>query len=169
MPEPSNTTPGRPTGRDVVVLAGFLALCFGASALGSVLFTLRMDDWYAALRKPSFNPPGWVFGPVWTVLYACMAIAAWLVWRRLGFSGGAGPLTLFAVQLALNAAWMPLFAGLKSPGLAFADIVALWVMIVATMVAFFRVSRPAGWLMAPYLAWTTFAAVLNFALWRMNT
>jgi len=160
--------PVRSRRQDAAVLVGFLAACYGAAALGNAFSGGLRGGWYDALRKPAFHPPGWLFGPVWTVLYACMGIAAWLVWRRRGLRRAALPLLLFAAQLALNAAWTPLFFGLRSPALAFADIAALWVMIVLTTAWFFPISRPAGWLMAPYLAWTTFAAVLNLALWRLN-
>lgn len=125
-------------------------------------------EWYATLRKPSWNPPAWVFGPVWTALYTMMAVAAWLVWRRGGWAAQRRPLALFLVQLALNAGWTPLFFGLKSPGLALAEIGLLWLAIVGTLIAFARVSRAAAWLLAPYLAWVSFAAALNFALWRLN-
>lgn len=140
-------------------------LCFLAPALGA--FT-GPDGWYASLHKPSWNPPGWVFGPVWTLLYTMMAVAAWLVWRRGGLRQQRWPLSLFLAQLVLNAAWTPLFFGLHRPGLALVDIVLLWLALVATITAFRRVHRGAGWLLVPYLAWVSFAAVLNFVLWRMN-
>ena len=127
-----------------------------------------MIEWYTLLRKPSWNPPGWVFGPVWTLLYSMMAVAAWRVWRSGGWSMQRGPLTWFLVQLALNAAWTPLFFGLHRPALAFADIVLLWLAIAMTLAAFLRVHRSAAWLLVPYFAWVNFAAVLNFTLWRMN-
>jgi benzodiazapine receptor len=146
-------------------LVGWIALCFVAAAVGA--FALP-DAWYASLHKPSWNPPGWVFGPVWTLLYTMMAVAAWLVWRRGGFVMQRGPLTWFLVQLALNAAWSPLFFGLHQPGLALVDIVLLWLAIAATIAAFGRVYRGAAWLLAPYLLWVSFASVLNFTLWRMN-
>jgi benzodiazapine receptor len=151
-----------------LVAVAFVAVCFLAAGVGQFFGTPGPNDWYRNLRKPAFTPPSWLFGPAWTVLYLCMGIAAWLVWRRRGLRGGAVPLLLFAGQLALNAAWTPLFFGLRNPALAFADIIVLWGMIALTMVRFFSISRAAGWLMAPYLGWTTFAAVLNFALWRMN-
>lgn len=142
-----------------------MLLCFAAAAVGGLFMP---GDWYAALKKPSWNPPGWIFGPVWTALYAMMAVSAWLVWRRGGFAGQRRALTLFLVQLALNAAWTPLFFGMQRPGVAFAEIVLLWWAIAATLLAFRSVSRAAAWLLAPYLAWVSFASVLNFTLWRLN-
>jgi translocator protein len=146
-------------------LAGWLLLCFAAAALGSLF---PPDGWFEQLRKPSWQPPNWLFGPVWTILYALMAVAAWLIWRRHGFSNASAPLTLFLVQLTFNAAWSPIFFGMKQPGLAFIIIVVLFTLIVATMVAFWRHQRLAGMLLLPYLAWVGFATVLNLALWRMN-
>lgn len=127
-----------------------------------------MGDWYLTLNKPSWNPPGWVFGPVWTLLYTMMAIAAWLVWRKGGIAKQRRPLTLFAVQLLLNALWTPLFFGLHMLGVAFAEIILLWIAILATILAFRKVSPSAAWLLVPYLLWVTFAAILNATLWWMN-
>jgi len=151
--------------RSASALAGWLALCFLAAGLGGVFMP---DEWYAVLRKPSWNPPGWIFAPVWTALYTMMAVAAWLVWKRGGFAAQRRPLALFLVQLALNAVWTPLFFGLHWPAVAFVEIVLLWLAIAATLVAFRRVSRVAAWLLAPYWAWVSFAAALNFTLWRLN-
>ena len=128
----------------------------------------RIEGWYAALTKPSWTPPGWLFGPVWTVLYLGMAVAAWLVWRQKGLSAARGALTLFGVQLGLNVAWSWLFFGLRNPGLGFVDILSLWVAIAATLVAFWWRSVLAGLLFVPYLAWVTFAAVLNYSIWQSN-
>lgn len=125
-------------------------------------------EWYASLQKPSWNPPGWIFGPVWTALYTMMAAAAWMVWRRGGWEKQRKPLLVFLVQLALNTLWTPLFFGLHQPGLAFAEIVLLWLAIVATIVVFRPVSGAAMLLLVPYLAWVSFAAALNFTLWRLN-
>ena len=144
----------------------WLLTCFGAASLGAVFMP---GDWYAMLKKPSWNPPGWIFGPVWSVLYTLMAVAAWLVWKRGGFAVQRSPLTLFLVQLALNAAWTPLFFGLHWPGVAFAEIVLLWTSVAAALAAFRPVSHTAAWLLAPYLAWVSFAALLNFTLWRLNS
>jgi benzodiazapine receptor len=152
-------------GRQILALVVWLLLCFAAAGMGGYFMP---GEWYASLKKPSWNPPGWVFGPVWTALYTMMAVAAWLVWKRGGWASQRRPLTLFFVQLALNAAWTPLFFGLHQPGLAFIEILLLWFAIVATLVAFLPVSRGAAWLLAPYLAWVSFAAILNFTLWRLN-
>lgn len=151
--------------RAVLALAGWLLLCFAAAAMGGLF---PPGDWYASLKKPDWNPPGWVFGPVWTALYVMMAVAAWLVWRRGGWTRQGRPLALFLVQLVLNAAWTPLFFGLHRAGLAFTGILLLWLAIAATLLAFRPVSRTAMLLLVPYLAWVSFAAVLNFTLWRLN-
>jgi len=145
-----------------VGLVGWLALCFGAAAVGA---RFRPGAWYAALRKPAWNPPDWIFAPVWSVLYVLMAAAAWSVWRQAGVAPQLG---LFLLQLALNAAWTWLFFGLRRPGLALAEIAVLWLAIAATVVAFWSVRPLAGWLLIPYLAWVTFAGALNAALWRYN-
>ena len=145
-----------------LALTGFIVVTFCAPLLG--VFAMP-DLWYEALNKPTWNPPPWIFGPVWSLLYLMMAIAAWLVWRRVGFQR---PLSLYFTQLALNAAWTPIFFGAHELGWALAEIILLWLAILLTMRGFFRVSKPAGWMLAPYLAWVTFAAFLNFTLWRMN-
>lgn len=146
-------------------LAASLAVTFTAALVGS---SFPVDSWYEGLEKPSWNPPSWVFGPVWTLLYILMAVAAWLVWRKGGFGGAALPLALYLAQLALNAAWSWLFFGAHRIGLALADIVALLTLIIAIAVMFRRVLPLAGWFMAPYAAWVAFATVLNFTLWRLN-
>jgi len=150
-------------------LAVFIALCFLAAGIGSLWTSPNVNTWYAGLQKPPWTPPGWVFGPVWSILYLSMAVAAWLVWRKEGFSGARLPLSLFGVQLVLNAAWSGLFFALRSPGAALVEILLLWCAILATTVAFWGRSRPAAWLMAPYLAWVTFAVGLNFSIWRLNS
>ena len=147
-------------------LAFWLLVCFAAPALGTAA---GPGAWYAQLQKPSWNPPGWLFGPVWSVLYTLMAVAAWLVWRQGGWGKQRRPLLIFLAQLALNALWTPLFFGLHRLGVAFAEIVLLWLAIGTTLTVFRPVSRAAAWLLAPYLAWVSFATVLNFALWRMNS
>ena len=149
-------------------LIGFVLVCFGAAGIGSAVTASQIDGWYATLAKPGWNPPNWIFGPVWTTLYLAMAVAGWLVWRQGGVAGARGPLLLFAVQLILNTLWSCLFFGLTSPGLAFVEILLLWAAIAATTVSFWSRSKIAGALFLPYLAWVSFAAVLNFTIWRLN-
>ena len=128
-----------------------------------------VETWYPTLAKPSFNPPAWVFGPTWTALYILMGVALFLVWRQgLDTPGGRLALTFFAVQLVLNGLWSILFFGMQSPAWAFAEILLLWLAIVATLWAFWRVMPAAGWLLVPYLAWVSFAAVLNGSIWILN-
>lgn len=160
----STATP-RPVRWRWPVLLGWILLCF-ASAAPAALFP--PGDWYLALNKPDWHPPTWVFGPVWSTLYLMMAVSAWLVWQQGGFARQLRPLTLFLVQLVLNAAWSPLFFGLKQPGIAFAEILLLWLAIAATIVSFHRVHRIAAWLLVPYIAWVSFAAFLNGVLWQLN-
>ena len=146
-----------------------LAVTFSAPLIASLFTRESISDWYAHLNKPFFTPPNWVFGPAWTVLYLLMAFSAALVWQK----GFAKPLVkialaLYLLQLILNGLWMPLFFGLKMPLLAFFEIVLLWSAIILTIVSFARVSKPAVLLLLPYIAWTSFAAVLNFSLWLLN-
>ncbi len=149
-------------------IAGLIAwLIFTFSATATALF-VKTGGWYAQIQKPSWNPPSWIFGPVWTTLYIMMAIAAWLVWKRGGFAAQRVPLGLFLLQWILNALWTPLFFGLHNPALAFADIVALVLCLAATIVSFRKVHPPAAYLLLPYLAWVSFAAFLNFTIWRLN-
>jgi tryptophan-rich sensory protein len=154
--------------RATIGLVFWLVLCLGAAWTGSLITRPAIPGWYAELAKPAWTPPSWVFGPVWTALYIMMAVAAWLVWRKGGAAAAAVPLGLFLVQLALNVSWSPLFFGLHRPDLAFFVIVLLWCAILATLVAFWRVSPAAGWLLLPYLLWVTYASALNFAIWRLN-
>jgi tryptophan-rich sensory protein len=149
-------------------LAICLVVSFAVAGIGSLVTIPALTGWYAGLQKPEWTPPNWLFGPVWTVLYLAMAIAAWLVWRRVGLSGGIAPLGIFGVQLALNLIWTIIFFGSHDTGLAFIEVVLLWLAILTTIFAFRHVSIAAGWLLVPYLAWVTFAAALNFAVWRLN-
>ena len=151
--------------KNTLALIGWILLCFAAAAAGAAFTT---GDWYILLNKPSWSPPGWVFGPVWTLLYTMMAIAAWRVWKLGGFTQQRRPLTMFLVQLALNAIWTPLFFGLRQLGLAFVEIIVMWFAILATIIMFRRVSPAAAWLLVPYLLWVAFASVLNGVLWWMN-
>ncbi|WP_437226836.1 TspO/MBR family protein [Planctomicrobium sp. SH661] len=153
----------------ILGLVFFLAVCLGVGGLGAIATTPQIDGWYRTLQKPSWNPPAWVFGPVWTTLYILMAIAAWLVWMKSDSKTARLPLGLFSVQLAFNLAWSWIFFYLRQPGWAFLELVALWILIVATTISFSRFSKLAAVLMAPYVGWTTFAGVLNFTLWRLNS
>ena len=152
-----------------VGLVVFVLICFAVAGLGGLVTASNIPNWYAGIAKPTWNPPNWIFGPVWSCLYLMMAVSAWLVWRQVGLAGTKLPLALFAVQLGLNSLWSILFFGLHSPGMAAVDIVLLWTAILATLVAFWKRSRWAGILLVPYLAWVSFAAVLNLVIWRMNT
>jgi tryptophan-rich sensory protein len=138
---------------------------FTAAAAGALF---RPGEWYGQLAKPAWTPPGAVFGPVWTLLYAMMAVAAWLAWRKCGFRLTAPPLRLFVFQLVLNGLWSPLFFGLHSILLGAIDLVLLWLVLLLTMRSFFKVSRLTGWLLAPYMGWVTFAAALNLEILRLN-
>lgn len=153
--------------RQLVGLIGWLVTCFVASAIGA-LASIRAGSFYLSLDRPEWAPPASVFGPVWSVLYAMMAIAAWLVWREGGFRRARPALTLFLVQLALNALWSWLFFAWRLGALAFVDILLLWVLIVATLIAFWRIRPLAGALLVPYLLWVSFAAALNYAIWQLN-
>jgi benzodiazapine receptor len=150
------------------LLLAWILLVTGLGALSGVLFP--PGDWFASLAKPTFQPPNWLFGPVWTVLYVAMAVAAWVVQRTAGVDSGLRrrAFVLFFVQFALNLAWTPLFFGLRSPGVAFVDICALWIVLLWTLLAFGRVRPLAGYLLLPYLLWVSFALVLNGTIWLMN-
>lgn len=150
--------------RSVIGLVVALAICYGAAAVGAQFMP---GEWYERLAKPTWTPPSWLFAPVWTALYGMMAVAAWLVWRRHA-EDARWALLLFAVQLSLNSMWSWLFFGLENPGVALVDIVALWIAILGTILAFWRLNRVAAMLLAPYLLWVSFAAALNFAIWRLN-
>jgi tryptophan-rich sensory protein len=156
------------TSRDWFALAIFLGLTFAAAFIGGLFTSATVDGWYQTIHKPTWTPPSWVFGPVWTLLYLSMAVAAWLVWRRRGQANVSLALTLFFVQLALNTAWSAFFFGFQNPQAAFVDIVLLWCAILVTMIIFWRLNPISGWLFAPYILWVTFAAALNLAIWRMN-
>ncbi len=149
-------------------LAAFLILCFAAAGVGGAVTAPKIPTWYATLVKPIWNPPNWIFSPVWSAIYFCMAVAAWLVWRQGGFSATWKPLALFGLQLGLNVLWSCIFFGLQAPGVAFFEVLLLWVAIATTMVAFWRRSMIAGILFVPYLAWVTFASVLNLVIWQLN-
>ncbi|MFG2168518.1 TspO/MBR family protein [Micromonospora chersina] len=151
-------------GRKWWALLGFGAAVTVAAAVGALGVRGTQEE-YAGLDQPAWAPPSWLFGPVWTVLYALIAVAGWLVWRQAGWGPALGA---WVTQLVLNAIWTPLFFGAGRYGLAFAEIVLMWLAIGVTVALFRRVSRPAALLLLPYWAWVTFAAALNFAIWRLN-
>lgn len=153
--------------RQTAGLVGWLLLSFAAAAIGAVA-SVQAASFYQHLAQPSWAPPSSVFGPVWSVLYALMGAAAWLVWREGGWRLRRGVLTLFVIQLTVNALWSWLFFAWHHGALAFADIVLLWLLIVATVIGFWRVRPLAGALLVPYLGWVSFASALNLAVWQMN-
>ena len=145
------------------MLVFFIALCHLAGIIGSFFTFEAIPTWYAMLQKPSFSPPNWVFGPVWTTLYTLMGIAVYIVWQKRGKG-----VRLFWIHLFFNALWSILFFGLQNPLYALVEIVVLWALLLATMMLFFRTSKTAGWLLVPYLVWVTFASVLNAAIVLLN-
>jgi benzodiazapine receptor len=154
----------------LVALAAFVALTFSAAGIGSAFTARSVRTWYVTLRKPAGNPPASYFGPVWTALYFLMAVAAWNVWRVGGGWDGASPaITIFLIQLALNAVWPVIFFGMRWPGLALIEIILLLAVVLATMILFWRISTLSGALIVPYLAWVTYAAYLNAGIWRLNS
>lgn len=149
-----------------LMLLLFVAICVGAGSLAGYATMQSVGEWYPTLKKPSWTPPSWLFGPVWTVLYMMMAIAAWLVWQKGPITKGA--MLLFWGQLLLNVAWSFLFFGARSPGLGLIVIIAMWLAIALTIYAFAFHSRTASFLMVPYLMWVSFATALNAAIWQLN-
>jgi len=154
--------------RELLGLAAFVALCLGVAALGGWVTAGSVGSWYPTLKKPAFNPPDWVFAPVWTALYLMIAVAGWRVWRRHGFAGARSAMSAYALQLALNLGWSFLFFGGRMIGAALAEILLLLAAILVNAVLFWRVERAAALLLVPYGAWVAFATVLNAALWRLN-
>jgi tryptophan-rich sensory protein len=153
--------------KQIVGLIGWLVASFIAAAAGGAA-SIQAGSFYTQLVRPDWAPPPAIFGPVWTVLYVLMGLAAWLVWRVGGFRAARSALTLFIAQLALNALWSWLFFGWHLGALAFADILVLWMLIVATMVSFWRIRPLAGVLLVPYLLWVSFASALNYSVWQLN-
>lgn len=146
-----------------------ILVCEGAGIVGSLFTLSEIPTWYATLHKPLLSPPNWVFGPVWTALYLLMGIALYLVWRRgLKTKGVKKAFAVFGLQLVLNSLWSVVFFGLHNPFLALYIIGAMWVLIVATIIAFRSVSPTAAYLLVPYLAWVTFASYLNYSIWALN-
>jgi len=154
--------------KSIVGLILWVAVSFCAGLIGSRFTGPAVAAWYGEINKPSWTPPSFVFGPVWSALYLMMGIAGWLVWRKAGFAGASGAILLFGLQLVLNAAWSWLFFGLRRFDLGFIEITMLWAVILATATAFWRHDARAGMLLLPYLAWVSYASALNSAIWRLN-
>ena len=150
-----------------VALVGWLFASFAAAAVGGIA-SAGAGDFYGQLDRPGWAPPGWLFGPVWSVLYALQGVSAWLVWRDRHARGRGAALAAFVAQLAVNALWSWLFFGWRLGALAFAEVLVLWGFIASTLIAFWRVKPLAGALLVPYLLWVTFASALTYAVWRLN-
>lgn len=158
------------TVRRVIKLIVALAVCQIAGLVGSLFTTPAIAGWYTALEKPDFTPPNWVFSPVWIGLFILMAVAAFLVWDKdFSTKGVKTALAFFGIQLLLNVLWFILFFGCRSPFLALVEIVTLWLAIAVTILTFYRLSKPAAFMLVPYLLWVSFATALNFAIFRLNT
>lgn len=156
-----------PTSKQALGLAAWLGVTFIAAAFGAKA-SIDAQTFYQQLTLPSWAPPGWLFGPVWTVLYGLMGVAAWLVWRDYGFAGAKTALTLYLTQLVFNALWSWTFFAWAQGALSFGVLVVLWLLIAATLYQFWRLKPLAGYLLLPYIAWVSFAGVLNFTVWQLN-
>ncbi len=155
--------------KKILPLVGSILFCEMAGIVGAVFTTSAISTWYSTINKPSFNPPSWVFGPTWTLLYALMGISLFLVWTHSNRdTQRRKALSIFFIQLFLNAIWSPIFFGLHAPLAAFIVIMLLWLSIVFTIVIFWKISRTAAMLLVPYLAWVSFASLLNFSIWQLN-
>jgi len=163
---PDSSPPSR--ARQLVALGLLLAASAAVAVVGGFWTSTSVGSWYPTLAKPSWTPPPWLFGPVWTLLYGAMALAAWSVWLRGGWAANRAALGAYGVQLTLNLLWSGIFFALRAPAWALLDVALLWVAVLTTTGLFFRRSRPAGWLMVPYLAWVSYAACLNAAIVRLN-
>jgi tryptophan-rich sensory protein len=151
------------------ILLAFILLCLGVGLVGSWLTEQTVHSWYPLIAKPIWTPPNWVFAPVWTILYLLMAVAVWLVWKEPTSENKTPAYTLFGLQLFANLIWSGLFFYLTCPGCALVDIVLLWILIVATIRSFWKIKPLAGFLLIPYLLWTTYAVALNAAVWWLNS
>jgi len=160
--------PKGPGGPIWFALGSFIAVCFTVAAIGGAITATSVGTWYQTLNKPAFTPPDGVFAPVWNTLYMMMALAGFLVWRAAQDEVRRTALTYFAIQLVLNLLWSVIFFGAKKIGLAFIEILALWVAVLLTTIQFWRIDIRAGLLFLPYLFWTAYAAVLNGAIWQLN-
>lgn len=154
--------------KQLAPLGGFLIASFSAAAVGGAATASSVGTWYRALHKPAWNPPDWIFGPVWTLLYILMSVAAWRVWRTGDSTAARRTFRWFSAQLFFNLLWSVLFFGLRSPGLAFAEVIVFWAVLVVMLRHFWQADRIAAYLWAPYVAWVSFASVLNGTVWWLN-
>ncbi len=155
--------------RKIIKFLIALLLCQGAGIIGSLFTVPAIDSWYQGLEKPIFNPPGWVFGPAWALLYFLMAVSVYLIWRRLKKDKKAKEaFWLFWIHLVFNASWTIVFFGLRNPGLALVNIAFIWLFIIVLIVRFYKISKTASYLLWPYLLWVSFASVLNYFIWHLN-
>jgi benzodiazapine receptor len=146
-----------------------IVIAQSAGLLGTLFTRTGISSWYSFVNKPSFNPPSWIFGPVWTILYTLMGISSFLIWQVRDTNPLANKaLIVYGVHLVFNTLWTILFFGLKNPALAFFEIIFLWLLIILTIVLFYQINKTAGLLLIPYLLWVSFAAVLNYSIWRLN-
>ncbi|MFH1248926.1 MAG: TspO/MBR family protein [archaeon] len=155
--------------RKSITITFFMLICLLAGFIGSIFTTPAIPTWYAPINKPSFNPPNWIFAPVWTVLFLIMGVSLFLVWEK-GWKNKRvkAAIFVFSIQLILNVLWSIVFFGLKNPFLAFIDIIALWIFILMSMIFFYRVSKQASLLLIPYILWVSFASALNLAIVLLN-
>jgi len=154
--------------RDVTGLLAFVGVCLAIGAVGGIATASSVETWYQTLQKPPFNPPAWLFGPVWTALYIAIGVSGWLVWRKVGFAGAKRAFQVYAIQLVLNLAWSFLFFGARAIGAALIEVVVLLTAIIATGLLFREHHRGAALLMIPYAAWVSFATLLNASIWYLN-
>jgi translocator protein len=156
------------TSKPLLPLGLFLLLAFAAAAMGGLATATSVETWYPTLQKPSWNPPSWIFSPVWTLLYILMAVATWRAWRVGDALAARRTASLYSAQLTLNALWSILFFGMRRPDIALAEIIVLWAVLIVILVRFWSLDRIAAALWLPYVAWVSFAAILNGTIWSLN-
>jgi tryptophan-rich sensory protein len=169
MDQQTDQTPSANHRTRVFALIAFMVLCLIISAAGGAVTATSVGNWYADLQKPFFNPPNWLFGPVWTVIYFLIAISGWRVWLKRGFGPAKGAFAVYGAQLILNLMWSFAFFGAQSPLLGLINIFVLLALIIANILIFIRIDRLAGLLLLPYVAWVGFATLLNAAIWNLNS
>ncbi len=154
--------------KSIIILILFILICQSVGIIGATFTMSSLDNWYRTIQKPSWNPPDWIFGPVWTTLYAIMGFSMWTIWKNRATQKISWCIIIFIIQLLLNGIWTPLFFGLKNPALALIDIMFLFSAIIATIIIFYKVNRLASLILIPYLLWVGFATILNYHLWKLN-